>query len=678
MAEDQTDPSLNRLRVLRLEDTPRARLLRHRWLYYQCRQNDGMSVDTDGYEHTPGFGYLQQRMRGMGYVPAVNSSIPFGQRRPSCHTTVAGHIVDTYTALLLGEGRQPAIRVVGDEASTDMVGALMQHCGAWSALGEARKVGGAEGATAVLPEIVDGVLALRTLRPENLYVEWTNQTHWIPRLVIEQKKITIEGIDERTGQIVTYEVWRSRAWDETYSYAYTDKLIESDGGPDDEKDEKQPDNRIELSEPPKPHGAGRCPVIWIQNTQDSDNPVGEADCEPVFEMIDQLDRSQSMLVRGSRANTDPTLMIKDTPMMLRRWPNRAKGYGAKIEVSPQGDAKLLEIQGESISTGWETVQHLLRQIERRTGVIQPDPENSGAFQSGVALQILWQTQHSRAAERRTPLGVGIKQLVRVVLALLRTWGLKPIGAYGEGVEVPPRVVRTEDDAGVERTEYADHELGEGGAIVLDWPGFHQATPQDLQTTAQGLSVATAGGFLSKESATAHMVKVMQTDTDCAEEAARIEAERATKIGEFDEAMRPDVEGLAEGELAEDGEPFNEGGKTGMQDRQEAMNGIQVKTLGDSLARAGEDLAPQASKFVVMTGFPSVNESELDKALAAQLQHGEKRKAEQPEPPTMDPQEQAENLAKTQAAQDVPEPREPEDTGEMDEAGDQPNSSDGED
>jgi len=666
--EEQTNTSLNRLRVLHLEDTPRAKLLKQRWLYYTCQQNDGMAVDFDGYEHTPGLSYLGQRMRGVGFVPANNASIPFGQKRPICHSLSVGHIVDTYTALLLGEGRQPAVRVVGDPASTELLGALLKYCGAWSAFAEARKIGGATGASAVLPEICKGKMSLRALRPENLYVEWSDEADWIPTLVIEQKRVRVEKLDEATGRVATVEVWRTRAWDETYAYAIHDKVIQSDDGKAETEGVETPDDRIELSEQPTPHGAGRCPVVWIQNTTDSDNPVGEPDCEAVFEAVDQLDRSQSMLVRGSRANTDPTLLVKDKPMMLRRWPNNRKGYGAKLEVSEVGDAKLLEISGNSIKTAWETVVAIGRQIERRTGVIQPDPENSGAYQSGVALQLLWNTQHSRAAERRTPLGVGLKQAFAVMLTQLRLFGLREIGSNGEGVEVPPREVRAEesDDMTLE-----PHEIGPGGALVLDWPGFHQATPQDLQTTATALSTATGGlPSMSQETAVAHMTKLAQTDTDVAEEMDRISGERDAKEAGFFEAMRPDVD--TDAELADlEGQageaPQTEGTE---QVQHEAMNGIQVKTFGDVLARVGKDLTPEAARLTINEGFPNTREparaAELERAIDAQLEEAaqDEKKGE-----TISSGQRFDALGRpitrgSSKSKDVPESREREETGEQ--------------
>jgi hypothetical protein len=615
---------LTKLRVLGLEATPRARLLTMRWLYYEQRQDDGCSVDWEGYQRTSGEQFLEWRMRG--YVRADQGSIPWGQKRPTCHSMIVGETVDTYTSLLLGDGRQPAIRISGDDASSKAIEALFQHAGVWPVLAEGRKHGGAQGAFGVLVEVRNGKLSTRILRPEHVYIEWADECDWIPDLVIEQKRVTIERIGS-SGRVECAEVWRTRAWDQTHSYAYRDHPIGS-SAPVEGETKVELSEDIELTEPPREHKAGRCPVVWVQNTLCSDEPLGVPDCEAVYEQVDQLDKSMSMVMRGSRANNDPTLVVKDTQSGLSQWTRRRKGYGAEITVSEKGSVELLETKGAAIDQSWKSINALESRIERRTGVVAITPEKASSNWSGIALKILHRTQLNRAGERRNPLGVGIRQLVRITHTLLRSLGMRDVGSTGPGIEIPQAERKVTADDGTIETISEPHDIGTGGAVVLNWPALYEPIPDELRTAADALSKMTGGRpVLSQETSVAYAVALAQTDTDPAMELERIRGEMAEKVAAFDETMMPDVADTGDGADtgATDTGVTGDGTQPAAGDQQvqhEAMNGIQVKTLGDTLARTGRDLTPEASKFTINQGFPNTtlpdSQRRLDAAIDAQI------------------------------------------------------------
>lgn len=644
------NPRLTKLRVLGLEELDRNKLLSKRWAYYDQSHDDDKDVDWENYMREKGETFLQSRFRGRGYVQATNSSIPFGGRRPTCHTMIVGDTVDTYTALLLGEGRQPGLRFVGDDLSTAAIEALFRYADFWPVLAEGRKMGGAMGAFAVLPEVRKGKMSLRTIDPRHAYVEWTDEAAWIPEIVIEQKRVTIEQLDKE-GKAESVEVWRTRSWDETHSYAYKDIPVDAGSSNVTDPQEGTRPTDIELSEPPLEHFAGRCPVVWIQNTLCSDSPYGYPDCEPIYEQVEQLDRSMSMVMRGSRANNDPTLVIKDTRAALSQWTKLRKGYGQVIEVTDKGAATLLETSGSAVKQSWDSINALELRARSRVGTISPNPDNAGAYQSGIALQILHRTETSRAAERRGPLGVGIMQLAQIVWTQLKKLGIRPVGSADEkGVELPPQeVTRTED--GEVTTDLEPHVLGDGGAVKLTWGSSHEPIAEELRTVGDALAKLNGGQpSLSQETTVAYAVKFAQADTDVATELERIRREREEKVGEFDEAMMPDVE--EDADLDENGDPIEMGedGKPATTDQvqHEAMNGIQIKTMADTVVRANVDLAPAAAEFVVAQGFPATDPADTKAAIDAQI---------------------AFSTAKREA--DAPESREGEDTGEQDEAEQEP-------
>ena len=456
--QDRDLAKLTRLRVLELDSTPQAKCLQLRWAYYQQAQHDGLGYDFDGRNRPSNISYEEQRLRSLGWISVENATNPagppaavtFGARRPDCPTTIAGYVVDTYTSMLLGEGREPAVRVVGDADSTAALNAMLDAGYAWDALQEVRKIAGAVGAAAILPEIINGELSFRALRPEDLYVEWDTSRDWVPRLVIEQRRVEVTGLDD-DGQLTSSKVWRTRAWDQTYAYVYQDVPLDHGkapptGGPS-QRGRASDEDSIELAEAPIAHKAGRCPVIWLQNTRCSDEPIGEADCGNVFELIDRLDRFESMILRGGTANLDPTLVISDKLVERRMQERRAKGYGQKIEVSESGKVHLLEMTGKTIEVAIVIADRIRHKIEMRTGVLVIQPDQAGAVaSSGVALQLLRGTANNRVSARRPSLSRTIKQLGEVLLELAREWGIKLLGTDGPGIALPPREVpATETD-----------------------------------------------------------------------------------------------------------------------------------------------------------------------------------------------------------------------------------------
>lgn len=612
--QDRDLAKLTRLRVLELDSTPQAKCLQLRWAYYQQAQHDGLGYDFDGRNRPANISYEEQRLRSLGWISVENATNPagppaavtFGARRPDCPTTIAGYVVDTYTSMLLGEGREPAVRVVGDADSTAALNAMLDAGYAWDALQEVRKIAGAVGAAAILPEIINGELAFRALRPEDLYVEWDTSRDWVPRLVIEQRRVEVTGLDE-DGQLTSSKVWRTRAWDQTYAYVYQDVPLDHGkapptGGPS-QRGRASDEDSIELAEAPIAHKAGRCPVIWLQNTRCSDEPIGEADCGNVFELIDRLDRFESMILRGGTANLDPTLVISDKLVERRMQERRAKGYGQKIEVSESGKVHLLEMTGKTIEVAIVIADRIRHKIEMRTGVLVIQPDQAGAVaSSGVALQLLRGTANNRVSARRPSLSRTIKQLGEVLLELAREWGIKLLGTDGPGIALPPREVPATEKGG--EVTYEPHVLGSSRAIVCSWGDLHSPTPTDLQTTSQGLTMATGGQpVLSQETAVGLMLNTAQADVDVATELERIAAERAAKVASFESSMTPDaddeLDGMLDGEDGEDegeeeGEPMQDGVKA--KDVQAtALNGAQVTAFLELMSATGVSVAPGVSQ-----------------------------------------------------------------------------------
>jgi hypothetical protein len=627
------DEALTSLRVLRLEETARVRRLVQLGSYYDQSQNDDYDIDWEGYRRQPGCNYLENRLDRARYQPAGAEVAPYGYRTPTCPTMIVGHVVDTYTAVLLGDGRIPALRVLGDDTSTELLHALFVATGTWSALASARRIMGSIGAAAVVPEVIDGVPSLRVLRPEHLYVEWLNNADWVPSLVIEQRLVEVEQLDPDSGRVTEIKVWRTRAWTQTHVYVYNDV---PERAPVD--DDEEP---IELAGDPQEHGAGRCPVVWIPNTDAPESPYGEPDCKPVLQQVDQLDRLQSMIARGAKANVDPTLVVKDKPQMLARWPSRKKGYGQMIEVSDHGDVKLLEIAGKSVETSWMTYEKIRKQIDMRVGVITIDPEVAGKVLSGLAIRLIYWTQDTRAAARRTALGKGIEQVATVWLSMISVIGIKLRGVEGKGIVLPPREVKAAKKADGqtrpegEQVKLEKHVVGPGRTVVLNWPLMHSATPLDIKTIVDALTNAAGGRpILSQESAVAVAINFLELGVEPGTEIERIHAEEERKIQGLDKIMQPDVD--------EDDDKDETGGAS------QALTGTQTTGAIKVFEGAGESLAAEAAQVLLEHALPDESPERIKTAIDAQARLVEEQRENEPTPPAIDPAQQAAGLAKAQA------------------------------
>ena len=113
---DQADEDIGllaRMQVLHLDQTERAKRLNLRWRYYEQRQHDDAEHEYDGRPRQRGLTYFASKQQALGFSTIQQATaVSYGQRRPSCPTVIGGTTVDTYTAMLLGGGRQPAAALV--------------------------------------------------------------------------------------------------------------------------------------------------------------------------------------------------------------------------------------------------------------------------------------------------------------------------------------------------------------------------------------------------------------------------------------------------------------------------------------------------------------------------------------------------------------------------------------
>jgi hypothetical protein len=269
-------------------------------------------------------------------------------------------------------------------------------------------------------------------------------------------------------------------------------------------------------------------VIWIQNFP-AEEVDGQSDFQGQTESLESLDILNSVLVRGTTLNLDPTVLLKMDPALLKAAGGLQKGSDNALIVGEGGDASYMEIAGGSVDAGTKLFQQLRQSILEAAQCVIPDPNEVAAGSvSSVALKTIYRPMTSRAGVLRAQYGQAITRLLeqQSQVARIRSKEVVSVPSDVEGEEekqipfvaLPPRVVEEPvldamgKPTGEQSIEFVDREPGESDAIDLTWPDWFPSTPQDRSQVATTLQIATGGkAFISKQSAVKEFASYMNRD-----------------------------------------------------------------------------------------------------------------------------------------------------------------------
>ena len=575
-------------RVFRIQETARAQALRWKTSFCEGRQHDHKDTSWTGKSRQPGTNWLRERLVPLGYQ--ATSEVPYEDRRPSTPIPMARQVTSRFTDMLMGDRRKPTLSVLGDVKTEAFLHAVMRKSDAWDTLASVRDACGACGSSALVPALDDGRPTTRRLRAEDLWVaEWAQTDRWVPKLVFWQRLVEDTVADPNTGKLLAKRVWRTKAWDEEFEYTYED--VPEDYGQAPKDFELRVRTEIPLSRKVE-HGAGRCPVIWVQNTRDTESPEGEPDNEGVYELADTIDKLASMLARGAIANIDPTLHIADDERHARRYSTVRKGWGNVIRTSEKGKVNLVQITEGSFKVGWLTLEKFKQSYLQTVRCVLVDPETAGKYQSGEAQSMLWRAMEGACDRKRTPLTDAIRQLSEIWIALAERFGVgNETDPEAGGILLPPLMLKFcdavrrgyaeepdpvdytalsegmglyGDDGSIERDGITPerqkaineaiaeaeeehkammaeilpytHEIGEGRAVDVVWGPYHDPTPMQTREFATMLGLATTNKqILSAATGTALMVRHLGLGSP-EEEIERIKTEKETNMATFGAGM----------------------------------------------------------------------------------------------------------------------------------------------
>jgi hypothetical protein len=488
------------------------------WLqsHYDCAQHDYKRYDFDG--RIINAGPIKQQpfiAEQAGYF------IPLRQRRPSAPVRMAKIIVDAFTSLVFGDDRFPHIVVPGDSKSGDFKEALVKEAGLKTMMVQARNLGGAMGSVALSWYYKNGLPRVRVQNAKNLWVqEWRDRDQLIPAWVTQIYKNYVDEFDFKTRKYEKKWFWYRRDW--TLDEEVVFKPVPYEGP-------KEPEwlSYLEQSKTIR-HNDGICHVIWIQNFP-AEEVDGQSDFQGQTESLESLDILNSVLVRGTTLNLDPTVLLKMDPALLKAAGGLQKGSDNALIVGEGGDASYMEIAGGSVDAGTKLFQQLRQSILEAAQCVIPDPNEVAAGSvSSVALKTIYRPMTSRAGVLRAQYGQAITRLLeqQSQVARIRSKEVVSVPSDVEGEEekqipfvaLPPRVVEEPvldamgKPTGEQSIEFVDREPGESDAIDLTWPDWFPSTPQDRSQVATTLQIATGGkAFISKQSAVKEFASYMNRD-----------------------------------------------------------------------------------------------------------------------------------------------------------------------
>jgi hypothetical protein len=408
--------------------------------------------------------------------------VPLRERRPSVRNNMCRTVVDDSVSLLFSEGHFPTVEMQ-DEQQKVALHRLVKEMRLNEVMIDAA-TRGAVGSVAILLRVLDGRIFLNVIDTAYLTPQWNPAEPDTLLRVTERRKVDGKALRDAGYAIadedLVVQFWFQREWDADAETWYAPYKVGSDMRAAPVSDGLR---SVE-------HQLGFVPLVWIKNLPGGDSIDGKATFPD--EAIDtqiEIDYQLSQAGRGLKFMSDPTLVIRNeassgAPII--------KGAANAIMVGQDGDAKLLEISGDSTAAVMAYVTHLREVALEAMHGNRASNEKLSAAQSGRALELLNQALVWLADRLRISYGEGaILDLMHMVVRISNRIAL-----------------RYKDGSAVGAFDAAQ-------CLSLRWPEWFDPTLQDLNVRAATLRSLCEAGLLSRATA----IKILCAEYDIENPAA---------------------------------------------------------------------------------------------------------------------------------------------------------------
>lgn len=402
--------------------------------------------------------------------------VPIRDRRPSVRYRLCRLVVDDSASLLFSEGHFPTLEC-DDKTAKESLESLAKELKLNEIFVDA-VTRGSVGSVAILLRVLKNRPFISVLSTAYLTPTWNPEAPDTLLSVTERYKLKGKILKAAgfAAEKDEADYWVQRDWTLTEDICYLPLEVS--------KDPKKQKPTIDATRTTT-HGLGFVPMVWILNLPGGDDVDGA--CTFPNEAIDtniEMDYQLSQAGRGLKYSSDPTLLIKEPAIgesgaMIR-------GAGNAIVVGPDGDAKMLEINGTAVEAVINYVR-LLREltIESMHGN-RADSEAGMTAPSGRALEMLNQQLIWLADKLRVSYGEG--GLLDLVNMLIKVHSKIPLKL---------------------KTGKTIAEIPSGSLVTLRWPAWYAPTLLDMDARANTLVTLTTNGLMSRETA----IKVLSDEYD---------------------------------------------------------------------------------------------------------------------------------------------------------------------
>lgn len=448
------------------------------WLALQAR----MPRDADMPDRSFRLGALEAVLDGRQYdvLPHAFSKertesgdyVPLDERRPSVRTGLCRVVVEDSVSLLFSEGHWPSLRA-NDPRTAAALADLVRESHLNDTMLEAA-TRGAVGSVAVLLRAVERRPYFEVMSTRFLTPQWSRKDPGTLLGVTERYKVAASelralgyDVDPAAGQM-----WFQRRWDDQAETWYLPMPVGVAA------------EAVIDRERSVVHGLGFVPIVWMRNISggggfDPDGIDGACTFSAAIDTVIEADYLLSQAGRGLKYGSDPTLVLKDPNAALSPAVGamRSGGAASALTIPPEGDAKLLEINGNAAAAVLAHVQELRAIALEAMHGNRAHGDRLGAGQSGRAIELMCQGLIWLADRLRISYGeCGLLSLMRMIcVASAKLRGGLRIG--GE-----------------------DHAHLDPSGLSLVWPSWFPASFADRQAQASTVATLVGSGVIDRGTA----------------------------------------------------------------------------------------------------------------------------------------------------------------------------------